>query len=180
MAITNLIVLAATAVMAPLAAAADKQERMLFVYLHDRHLVDSATLAGAKPMVARMVAEIGVRVQWRTGDPRPQLEQGCGRNTPHDGTTTPFPVLQPGEKGVLNLTDVRRITWRKIHVVDAGPFDSYLPEIPRARASPSRVEGPPTSRMVACAMTKRVAQHAKSARGDAGLGPNAIAFVMEA
>jgi hypothetical protein len=48
---------------APLAAAADKQERVLFVYLHDRHLVDSMTLAGAKPIVARMFAEIGVRVE---------------------------------------------------------------------------------------------------------------------
>jgi hypothetical protein len=81
MAITNLILLAATAAMAPLATAADKQERMLFVYLHDRHLVDSATLAGAKPIVARMFAEISVRVEWRTGDPRPQLEQGCGRRS---------------------------------------------------------------------------------------------------
>jgi hypothetical protein len=72
----NLIPLATAAT-----AAADNQERMLFVYLHDRHLVDSATLAGAKPIVARMFAEIGVRVQWRTGDPRPQLEQGCGRRS---------------------------------------------------------------------------------------------------
>jgi hypothetical protein len=81
MAITNLILLAATAATAPLAAAADKQEGVLFVYLHDRHLVDSTTLAGAKPIVARMFAEIGVRVEWRTGDPRPQLEQGCGRRS---------------------------------------------------------------------------------------------------
>ncbi len=81
MAITNLILLAATAATAPLAAAADKQERMLFVYLHDRHLVDSATLAGAKPIVTRMFAEIGVRVEWPTGDPRPPLEQGCGHRS---------------------------------------------------------------------------------------------------
>jgi hypothetical protein len=81
MTITNLTLLAAAAATAPLAAAADKQERMLFVYLRDRHLVDSMTLAGAKPIVARMFAEIGVRVEWRTGDPRPQLDQGCGRRS---------------------------------------------------------------------------------------------------
>jgi hypothetical protein len=71
----NLILLARTTAMAPLAAAPDAQERVLFVYLHDRHLVDWATLTGAKPIVAHMFAEIGVRVEWRTADPRLQLEQ---------------------------------------------------------------------------------------------------------
>jgi hypothetical protein len=79
MTFTHVILLAGTAAIGSLAAAADTQERVLFVYLHDRHLVDSATLAAAKPIVARMFAEIGVRVEWRTGNPRPQIEQGCGR-----------------------------------------------------------------------------------------------------
>jgi len=81
MAIAKLILLAGTAAPAPLAVAADAQERVLFVYLHDRHLVDRATLVGAKPIVARMFAEIGVRVEWRIGDPHLPLEQGCGHRS---------------------------------------------------------------------------------------------------
>ena len=74
-AITNLILLGG---MAGPASAAEGQERVLAIYLHDRHLVDSATLAGSRPIVDRMFGGIGVRVEWRTGVPRQQRQQGCG------------------------------------------------------------------------------------------------------
>src|SRR6185436_15263111 len=64
------------------AAAAEPAERQLVLILENYQIVDHAMLGRAKPIAARMFAEIGVRVEWCiSGSCRQKSADRCGRVT---------------------------------------------------------------------------------------------------
>ena len=64
------------------AAAAEPAERQLVLILENYQIVNQSMLAKAKPMVARMFAEVGVRVVWcLSGSCRNTAGSQCGRVT---------------------------------------------------------------------------------------------------